>query len=71
MILCHDVIWLSKYSSTYCMRERGHAGKHNIENCEPVEEKPDYNLPLSGGPKRIKEKKEERNVDTSSSGIAN
>jgi hypothetical protein len=41
MILCHEVIWLSKSSSTYCMRERGHEGKHNIENCEPVEEKKD------------------------------
>ena len=39
MILCHEVIWLTATTSTYCMRERGHAGKHNIENCEPFEEK--------------------------------
>jgi len=50
MILCHDVIWLSKSSSTYCMRERGHAGKHNIENCEPEQLCEDEGCPHHGIP---------------------
>jgi len=37
MIFCHEVIWTNPpIVSTYCMRERGHEGEHNIENCEPV-----------------------------------
>lgn len=35
MILCQELIWLDKRRSTYCMREKGHAGKHNIVNREP------------------------------------
>ena len=30
MKLCQEVIWLSKTSSTYCMREAGHDGEHSI-----------------------------------------
>jgi hypothetical protein len=36
MILCSEVIWTGKLISTYCMRERGHSGEHNIVNEEPV-----------------------------------
>ena len=34
---CYAVIWLDKdqRTSTYCMRDRGHTGKHNIVNEEP------------------------------------
>ncbi len=40
VILCQELIWTSTdKANTYCMRERGHEGKHNIENCEPKEEK--------------------------------
>ena len=39
MILCQELIWTSTdKANTYCMRERGHKGKHNITNCEPEEE---------------------------------
>jgi len=31
MILCHEVIWFDKLRSTYCMRPKGHAGKHSVE----------------------------------------
>ncbi len=38
MIQCQELIWLSSdKANTYCMRERGHAGKHNIVNEEPKE----------------------------------
>lgn len=39
IILCQELIWLDKADkvNTYCMRERGHTGKHNIVNEEPVE----------------------------------
>ncbi len=41
---CGELIWLSKLTSTYCMRERGHPdegvkgfpGGHNIVNEVPV-----------------------------------
>jgi hypothetical protein len=37
--LCQEVIWLSTdKANTYCMREAGHTGKHNIVNEEPKEE---------------------------------
>lgn len=32
MILCHEVIWTSKTTSTYCMRSKGHSGEHSIES---------------------------------------
>lgn len=37
--LCQETIWLDPMGrrSTYCMRQRGHEGKHNIENSEPPE----------------------------------
>jgi hypothetical protein len=39
MILCQEIIWLSTDKvNTYCMREKGHSGKHNIVNEEPKEE---------------------------------
>jgi hypothetical protein len=31
MILCSEIIWTGKTTSTYCMRERGHEGKHSID----------------------------------------
>jgi len=39
--MCHVIIWLDKEcrTNTYCMREKGHTGKHNIVNEEPKEEK--------------------------------
>jgi hypothetical protein len=38
MILCQEIIWLSTDKvNTYCMREKGHPGKHNIVNEEPIE----------------------------------
>ncbi len=33
--LCQEMIWTGPTSSTYCMREEGHTGKHNIVNREP------------------------------------
>jgi len=38
MILCSEVIWTGKLTSTYCMRLRGHKGKHSIEPDKPMEE---------------------------------
>lgn len=35
LVLCAEIIWLSKTTSTYCMRKKGHTGEHNIEDCEP------------------------------------
>ena len=32
---CAELIWIGKLNSTYCMREKGHPGKHHVENCEP------------------------------------
>ena len=34
-LLCQELIWLTDKTNTYCMRERGHAGEHNIVNEEP------------------------------------
>ena len=32
MVHCHEVIWVDPpLVSTYCMRERGHEGKHSID----------------------------------------
>lgn len=42
MILCQLPIWLDDgdpHVNTYCMRERGHAGKHNIVNQEPPQKR--------------------------------
>lgn len=36
MILCNEIIWTGKTTSTYCMREHGHAGEHSIENCKSM-----------------------------------
>ena len=40
---CCALIFLDEQhmTNTYCMRERGHAGKHNIEDKEPEEKKVD------------------------------
>ena len=35
MILCSEVIWTGKLTSTYCMRLRGHSGDHSIEPDKP------------------------------------
>lgn len=53
------------------MRERGHAGKHNIENRETEQLCEDEGCPHHGIPHVCVENKEEKNVDTSSSRIAN
>jgi len=37
--LCQELIWTGKTTNTYCMRKKGHAGKHNIINEEPCEKK--------------------------------
>jgi hypothetical protein len=40
MMACSAVIWLDKdhRSNTYCMREQGHTGEHNIDGKMPVKE---------------------------------
>jgi len=38
--LCQELIWIEGaegHANTYCMRPKGHPGKHNIENAEPPE----------------------------------
>jgi hypothetical protein len=35
---CQEIIHTSKLTSTYCMRQRGHEGKHYILDKEPTEE---------------------------------
>jgi len=38
MILCQEIIWLQDDKvNTYCMREKGHPGKHYILDREPTE----------------------------------
>ncbi len=50
MLLCQEVIWLSTdKANTYCMRERGHTGKHNIVNEEPKEKENDREKPKANG----------------------
>ncbi len=34
---CQELIWLSETSNTYCMRKKGHTGKHSVQP-EPPEE---------------------------------
>jgi hypothetical protein len=41
--LCQQIVWLDHehHKNSYCMREVGHAGKHNPDgNFEPVDPKP-------------------------------
>ena len=38
MRLCQELIWTSHLTSTYCMREAGHEGKHYIMDKEPTKE---------------------------------
>ena len=53
MILCQELIWTSTdKANTYCMRERGHKGKHNIVNEEPKEEKCSTQEPISSQSKK-------------------
>jgi hypothetical protein len=48
MILCQEIIWTySDKANTYCMRECGHKGKHNIKNEEPKEEVKPASQPLT------------------------
>lgn len=37
MQTCQELIWIDSRTNTYCMREKGHPGKHNIVNEEPCE----------------------------------
>jgi hypothetical protein len=38
MQTCQELIWIDPpHSNTYCMREKGHPGKHNIVNEGPCE----------------------------------
>jgi hypothetical protein len=37
-MLCQEIIRTSKLTSTYCMRPKGHSGKHYIVDKEPTEE---------------------------------
>ena len=39
--LCQELIWIDPpHTNTYCMREKGHPGKHNTVNEEPCEKTP-------------------------------
>ena len=35
IVLCQEVIWTGKLTSTYCMRLKGHSGAHSIEPDKP------------------------------------
>jgi len=40
MKTCQELIWIDPpHTNTYCMREKGHPGEHNIVNEEPCKEK--------------------------------
>ena len=39
MVLCQARIETGLTTNTYCMREAGHTGEHNIVNAEPVKKK--------------------------------